>query len=84
MKPPAIWWCNMAEFKWGKQRIAFEAHGRDVVLCETQAQAVAAATSTATMTFAARCAIDSVSAVQPWCRTFWPHCNSTKTHSSGA
>ena len=33
----------MAEFKWGKQRIAFEAHGRDVVLCETQAQAVAAA-----------------------------------------
>lgn len=33
----------MAEFKWGKQRLAFEPHGRDVVLCETQEQAISAA-----------------------------------------
>ena len=33
----------MAEFKWGKQRLAFEPHGRDVVLCETQEQAIAVA-----------------------------------------
>lgn len=33
----------MAEIKWVKQRIAIELHDRDVVLCESQEQAVAAA-----------------------------------------
>lgn len=33
----------MAEFKWGKQRLAFEPTGRDVVLCDDQSQALQAA-----------------------------------------
>lgn len=37
----------MADFKWGKQRLALELHGRDVVLCETQEQALLAAAALA-------------------------------------
>lgn len=33
----------MAEFKWGKERLTFDATGRDVVLCNDRAQAVQAA-----------------------------------------
>lgn len=33
----------MAEFKWARQRLQFETHGRDVVLCESVEQAAAAA-----------------------------------------
>lgn len=43
MRPPATWWGIVAEFAWGKQRLAFEAAGRDVVLCMDQDQALRAA-----------------------------------------
>lgn len=33
----------MVEFKWGKQRLQFETHGRDVVLCDDVAAAATAA-----------------------------------------
>lgn len=33
----------MAEFKWGKQRLPFEVHGRDIVLCDNVTDALTAA-----------------------------------------
>ena len=43
MTPPVTDCSAMAEFKWSKQRLPFETHGRDVVLCENILAAATAA-----------------------------------------